>query len=79
MRKLNVIAGICQCYLGLLFMKTASTAGFCGLCKFCVLMIFNAWGTAVTQRLEKSANDWKMFCSNTVEVLLNKDLNPKPL
>lgn len=53
--------------------------GFCGLCKFCVLMIFNAWGNTVAQGFEKSANYWKMACSNTVEVLLNKELNPKPL
>lgn len=42
-------------------------------------MIFNAWGTAEALRLEKSANDWKLACSNNTEVLLNKELNPKQL
>lgn len=54
------------------------TDGFCGLCKFSVLMIFNAWGTVVAQRLE-CANDWKCACLNIAEVLLNKKVNPKPL
>lgn len=42
-------------------------------------MIFNAWGTTAAQRLEKTGNYWKISCSNSVEVLLNKELNPKPL
>lgn len=40
-------------------------------------MIFNAWGTTVTY--EKTANYWEISCSNTLEVLLNKEVNPKPL
>lgn len=42
-------------------------------------MIFNAWETSAAHRLEKSATDWKRACSNTAEVLLNKEPNPKPL
>lgn len=55
------------------------TLGFCGLCKFCVLMIFNAWETTVALRLKKCAKGWKCACSNIAEVLLHKEVNPKPL
>jgi len=47
------------------------TVASCGQCEFCALVIFNELG-------DVSANDWKRARSNTAEVVLNKDPNPKP-
>ena len=58
-----------------------SAVSFCGPCKFCVLMIFNAWGITAARRLEK--RDSKLlenlllkYCWSDIE--RGKTKTPKP-